>query len=399
MKRLYLISILLVLFFGCKENDYLNYFNVLNLSEKNILIGDLQLDSIILDSIETSNIGIISINDDSIVFIDYILCQVFTFDLNGIFHSRYLGHGKGPGEITAGYIESYCKLNNGNHLFISQPWDIHIFDQNWQRLHAFRIDYQVDINDIYATQNPSPEEPRLYAFEYEKFIIRSNSNNEVFLPLYSEHPNFNALSSHDYYKKGRILAQLGIEHEKITRLFGRRSPEYLNFKFAAHHSFFSYDIDANDNFHICHEIDSLIYVYCPEGILLYTYGFAGSDMNTDYQELSNFDMNELRRLYFEDRPNRGYYNEIKFINETDIMFRSYRKGGSTPYDGLQIYHKNVLIGDLEVPEGFTVTGYIPPYYYSNAFIDDINKDMSVFRFKLVGPFTMEAHLSQYINML
>jgi len=105
-------------------------------------------------------------------------------------------------------------------------------------------------------------------------------------------------------------------------------------------------------------------------------------MDTDYQEVPRRDIKKMRELYFEDRPLRGWYNEVEYFEETEILFRSYKKSGDSPYDGLQIYHKNVLIGDIDVPEDFVVKGYIEPYYYSSADIDIEKGEIKIYRFKL-----------------
>lgn len=374
------ILICITLFFSCK-NDHSKFFPVDNVSEKTILIESIDFDSIRLNLKESSLEGFVSIVNESIFFIDQLFCRVYTFDHNGNFQSAFLGQGKGPSEISTGYIDGYVRLSNDQNLFIGSSWDIHLFDNDWQRIKQLTMDWQAKYNDIDAIPNPSPEEPQVYTIEYEKLIMRANSKNEVFFPIYSQHPNFNPFT-YQYYEHGRILGKLNTENGKIEGLLGRRSPEYFNYSFVGHHAFFSYDIDAKNQFYISHEIDSLIYVYDAEFSPLYSFGYAGKEMDTDYKELLKYDVGEIRKLYFTNRPARGYYNEIKYIETTDILFRSYTKGKHSAVDGLQSYNGNKLIGDVDVPKGFSVTGYIEPFYYSNAFINEDTGDIYVYKFQL-----------------
>ncbi len=370
---------ILVLLFGCKvEDEYYSYFNAENISEKEILISELQLEAVVLDSVESSHVGLISIEQDSIFFIDQVLCEVFSFDINGTFHSKHLGKGRGPGEYSGGKIQAYCKLPGGSRFFLDGTLNKNIFDENWQRIEQFRTSWRRDHLD---PVNPDPTDPYLYSHEWEKLIIRPFSENEILIPIYSEHKNFNVFID-GYYQEGRIFYVFDIKNQDFVNLLGRRSPEYLNYKYIPHHSFFSYDIDSEGNFYISHEIDSLIYVYDSDFNPLYTFGISGSDMDTDYQEVPRRDIKKMRELYFEDRPLRGWYNEVEYFEETEILFRSYKKSGDSPYDGLQIYHKNVLIGDIDVPEDFVVKGYIEPYYYSSADIDVEKGEIKIYRFKL-----------------
>ncbi len=381
MKKTIFILIISTCYIGCKVDDYYRHFDADNISEKKIQIETVLLDSIILDSVNTSHVGFVSIQQDSIFFIDQILCKVFSFGYNGEAFSEHLGIGRGPGEFTHDYIETYCKLPNGDHLFIGSSFDVHLFNQNWERLKRLTMDWQSSVRDVHPV-NPSPEEHfMLYTMEYTKFIVRPTSNNEVILPIFSQHQYFNPWTKR-YYKEGRIMALLDLESGKVTKIFGRRSPEYLNFEFVGHHSFFSFDIDSNDNIYIAHEIDSLIYVYDNDHNPLYTFGFSGKNMDTGYQEFANFSMEHLMKLYNEDRPARGWYNEIEYFEDHDILFRSYKKGAHSQNDGLQIYQNNVLIGDINVPKDFTVKGYIEPYFYSGAFIDVQIGEIKLYRFEL-----------------
>jgi hypothetical protein len=85
--------------------------------------------------------------------------------------------------------------------------------------------------------------------------------------------------------------------------------------------------------------------------------------------------------YREERQKKGYYDWIEYIDETGVLFRSYKKGENSSSDGLQVYKNDVLIADLDVPKGFKVTGFIFPYYYSNEYIDEEAEKMIIYKFR------------------
>jgi len=367
---------------GCQnKNEFEDYFSVNKVCKKDILFISIELDSISLEKVESSYTGYLNIYADSIYFTDNRFCWVFVFDKEGKLQGRHLGQGRGPFEISTKFIDSFLFLTSGDKMFLGSTLDFHVFNKNWQRIRQFRINRERNDNVIDKVNNLSVDDPLLYTLDYEKLILHANSKGDIFIPIYSEHSDFNGFSTMDYYKEGRILAKLDIESGSIQELLGRRSPEYLKYRYLGHHSFFSFDISNNDFFYISHEIDSTIYVYNNDFEIQYAFGCSGKEMDTDYQECKRFDRIEIQRLYFNDRPKRGYYNNISLFDEKELLFRSYKKSISSLYDGLQIYKNMTLIADVNVPKDFSVIGYIDPFFYSGI-IDEDNETITVYRFKL-----------------
>lgn len=377
------ILISLIILTGCSHKEKItSFFPEINKSERAIQIDTLVIDTIRLEKIQFSSDGFLQIYSNYLTLFDKRFGLVYDFDITGKLAAKYLGQGRGPGEINSGYIEGHTLLKNGIHVFIGSSWDIHLLDKNWKYIKRFTMDWNSSTKNIETITNPDPHEPILYTLDYANLKLVPDSKNNLYLPIYSEHPYFNGLISREYYEEGRILLKLDLSSGKVTELLGRRSQEYLKYKFLPQHATFSFDIDINDYFYISHEIDSLIYVYDRRFHPLYSFGFKGKNMNTDYTELSEFDAKKFRRLYFEDRPKKGYYKDIYVCKEADLIFRSYSRGIYSPFDGLQIYKSNILIGDVDVPKGFKVAGYIPPYFYSDIFLDENLIGISVMRFKL-----------------
>jgi hypothetical protein len=385
IKRLHYIFILIWIFKSCqKENNYENYFKTGVSNETNLTLDKIKFDTINLKSIESSYTGSIEYIKDSIVFIDSRFCWAFIFNLSGELVEKKLGQGRGPNELNTSFIDGYCFLENGKKIFIGSSNDIHIYDKNWNRIRQSNINWNGTTE--YGTahkniKNPSPDEPSVYTLEYANLKLNSYDNS-VFMPLYSEHPNFNGLIGYKYYKEGNILAELDLNDSKIKRLFGRRTPELLNYKYLMHHSMFRFDIDKNYNFYLSHEIDPLIYVYDKDYSIQYAFGCEGTEMDTSYTELEKFDRKKYPQLFFEDRPKKGYYTSIKIFEKQNLVFRSYTKGTNKNYDGLQIYRNRVLIADVEVPKGLEIKEFIYPYFYSNALIDEEKENIKILKFKI-----------------
>ncbi|OPZ57825.1 MAG: hypothetical protein BWY89_00394 [Bacteroidetes bacterium ADurb.BinA012] len=380
--RLILMVALSAVLSGCMQNEE-KAFPDKNFSKRSISIDAISLDTVVLDKIEYSFDGILQIYSDNLSFIDKNYGLIYNFDTSGKLISKDLGKGRGPGEIESGYIEGHTVLQNGEHVFIGSSSDVHILDKDWKYVKRLTMDWHFSTPDAGSVPNPDPAEPIVYTLDYANFKVLSDSKNNAYMPIYSENPYFNGMMSESYYKNGRILLKMDLSDGYVVDLFGRRSPEYLKYRFLPQHATFYFDIDKSDRFYISHEIDSLIYVYDHDFKPLYSFGNKGIDMNTEYTELSEFDAKKFRKLFFEDKPQRGYYKDIiLFEDMDDLLFRSYSKGYHTPYDGLQIYRDKTLIADLDVPKGFKVIGYLPPFFYSDLFYDEDLDELSVLRFRL-----------------
>lgn len=375
-----------VLNYSCNSpgNEFNSFFSGINKSEKHILINELHIDTLYLETANFSYDGFLQIYSEYLSLIDKRFGLIINFDTTGKLVSRNLGQGRGPGEIDVGYLEGHTMLKNGDHLFIGSSVDVHVLNRDWKYSKRFLIDWHQSVPSVENNPNPDPGDYSIYTLDYQNFKIVTDSRNNAYLPVYSEHPYFNGMLNDAYYKEGRILLKLDLSTGEVVGLIGRRSPEYLKYKYLPHHATFYFDIDNEDKFYISHEIDSLIYVYDRNFKLLYTFGFKGKEMNTNYTELESFDIKKFRKLYFEDRPGKGFYKDVKVINEpADLLFRSYSKGSHKNYDGLQIYLRNTLIGDVNVPKGFKVVGFINPYFYSDVILNEDLSETCVYRFRLL----------------
>ncbi|MDO5979426.1 hypothetical protein [Flavivirga spongiicola] len=391
----YYYTVLSILFclLSCNSDSskpFEDFFNTTVSTEKELGYA-VEIEKIALDHIESSSyIGEIGYLKDNIAFVDYRFCWVFLFDYEGNLIDKKIGHGKGPNELFIGRISGFSFLSNGQSLFHEASNRVFVFDNNWKKIKETRINWKGSqkYGKARNIKRPSAKEPIIYSPDFGNLKFK-NFNKKCYFPIYSEHSNFNGLmGGYKYYKEGRILAELDLSNYSdinILRLLGRRTPELLNYSYLPHHSTFNFDIDSKGFFYIAHEIDSLIYVYDHDFNIKYAFGVEGENMDTNYKELKKHDVKKFRELFFNDRPKRGYYSDIKVFESNDqnlLVFRSYRKSISSAYDGLQIYKNKKLIVDTEVPKGFEVKYYKNGFYYSNGTIEEEEEKISFYKLKL-----------------
>ncbi|HET8860116.1 hypothetical protein [Marivirga sp.] len=351
---------------------------------KNIKIDSIYIEEVMLPNISTSFSGTFEIFDNKINFVDQRFGWVYEFNPNGKLVNRHLGQGAGPNEINTAYLDGYVNLKSGNHLFLGSTFDVHVHsDSSFERIKSYTFSWEgaQDVNKVRTSSSPDVNQFALYTLDYQNLIIREDQNGNVYLPIYGETQYFNGINSDFYYDKGHILARLNLKSGRIDKLLGKRSPQYLEQKYLPHHSFFSYDIDENNYFYVSHEIDSLIFKYDQNFDLVSVFGSKGRNMATDYITMKQFDSKLFKDLYFNKRPQLGWYSYLEFVDDVGLLFRSYTKGKHSDYDGLQIFEDETLIGDVQVPKSFRVKGYIEPYVYGELKTNDDSK-LNLYRFKL-----------------
>ena len=345
-------------------------------SKAQISMDSLRCEAIRLDSISTSSFSESTITpDNDIVFIDKNFCKVSVFDTTGHFKRDYLGLGGAPHETQIGRIAAQTILSDGRLVLLGHNLDFHLFK-----------DYICDSIFI-LNRNCSDQtlegDSKTYTNQYNDMVCRSYKNN-IYLNVYAEHPEFNYLEhTEKYLQECRHLWEIDLNQQKDTRLLAKGYPQSYH-KDPKKHVIFTgtcYDIDNKGNFYINYDTDPSIYVYDYDFNPIATYGLEGKNMNTDYLYIDNY--KECRKNYRSERETKGYYYWIEYVDETGLLFRSYKKQSGT-LDGLQIYKEGIMIADINVPKGLRVMGYIAPYYYSYIIPQLAENDDSLilYRFKM-----------------
>ena len=140
-----------------------------------------------------------------------------------------------------------------------------------------------------------------------------------------------------------------------------------------------FDVADNCDFYVTYQADSLIYCYDEAYRPVACFGVEGTGMYKEYREFAT--KKETYENAREEISSRGFYNWLEWVDETGVLFRSYQRGVGADGVGLQIYRVGVLVGDVDVPKGLRVAGYVAPYYYSYVMPDEDREVLYVYRFK------------------
>jgi len=397
LNSIILIMCLPLLWSSCSKSDEgmtsLDIFNIEPIGEKDIQFDELQMDTLRLDRIESSHVGFISISNDSIRFIDERFGWMFVFDKNGVLHHRHLGQGQGPKEIPMAGIQFYSPTIGRGHIFIGSSFDYYIYNSDYERTKQEIIRWQRDVPMEELQRNPDPQQQRSYNLGYDIGNIMVTSTH-VYLPLISAPPPFSAFNftTDLFAEEARVLAKMNIETGEVENIMGRLSPIFAEELNIRHFSFFHNTLIDNSTLAISYMPDSLIYLTDLDFNVQSAFGFSGENMDLNYRIFPSVGNEEtIQNFFYEEFNNRGYYTSLTYIKDRDLFFRGYRKGGESTTDGLQVYRGNTLIADVDVPKlfdefvlgrHFEVIGYIEPWFYSNAFIDEMAEEIIVYRFRI-----------------
>ena len=334
----------------------------------------MELEPFSLDSVESSYMGYLEMDQDTIYQIDEKFCWVFRFTKEGKLIDRSLGLGAGPKEYNTGSIDGYCRLADDYWLFVDSGDGCTFFTNTFERKDRLQI-----IRGG-SREDKSYSNPAIYTKDYGHFIMRQMGDYAYF----NVHAAEGMLSDfmfepETYYRNVHVLMKLDLKSGKIENLLGGYPPFYYEKRLYLFQQV-SFDIDLQkEQFMVSYDADSLIYCYDKDYNPLYSFGWQGKDMNTDY---CNYPTMVLAKQRDKIRAKYSYYHDIKYIKELDLLFRPYTKKQEVDCDGLQIYRGQTLIADVAVPKGMVVLGYSAPYVYATTGMDGIRESVDMFRFKL-----------------
>lgn len=380
MKGIRFFFLLLISIESCSKHDSIDMFpepefSVRTINNKNYVIDTLYLDSV-LNTTFDGNIGVYK---DKIYFIDKLFCTINFFDTTGMLTLTTLGHGRGPMETTIGQIYTHVFLDDGSLCLQGVSDDVHIFNTRFEfeldkSYRKRRIRYNIGDKIGY-------DQFELYSMGYP--LVCRSYKKSVFTNNRSEDPTFNYFYTPNIFvEEFRNITEQRLDKKATGRLLGKGMPESYRGTSKTHYIFSStfFDIDRNGNFYVTYMADSLIYVYDKDYLPKYSFGFEGVSMDKDYIPI--IDVNDIHTIGIAQYNTKGFYTWLEYIDELDLLLRSYSKGKHELVDGLQIYNGRTLVGDINVPKGFKPIGYIEPYIYSDAFVDDDKWNIFVCRIKV-----------------
>ena len=363
MKHLSIYILLFLAVISCRRNDIssLEYYrDVPDLSRlvdsSDSMISGISLTPVKVDSVETSFVGFFWIDRDTLYFSDDYYNYIFKLRTDGSVIRRLVGRGQGPNEVA--HFSYSIPIHDGYYLYSESNSVAYQFDKEWNKIGFERVRWTGKNGEGKRRVNrPKPDE----AIFYTPFLminegIQQWDSKHVAMNVSTELNNLNGFDgSGRYYKYVRTLALINIETSELDGIFGRRPPIYIekaNIPSMDHMEYVVVDDMVLASFYP----DSTIYMLdrvndCAIG----KFGRQGRDMNTNYIRTRTIEEGLEREDM--DWEIFGYYDYIKYDKKRELLFRGYKRGDHTEYDGLQIYKKYALIGDIDVPKGFKIIGY------------------------------------------
>lgn len=341
-----------------------------------IAYRNVALDRIVLDTVNCSYEGLSGILENgNIYYIDKYFSYLYEFSPEGRLIERRLGVGRGPKETIIQHIDINAFSKNGELALLGSNVNFDVFDNTYQAQARFVVPYDPTTTDR--------ERFEMYSYARDNFSCRMYEDI-IYIGMISY-----VRSSFNYFSHGTDFLQNSFHigrvdwKKKITMpmmlkghpdMYFNDSDKYYEFRCV------NFDIDRDGNFYVNFEADSMIYKYTLDQRPLVAFGHAGRNMDMNYMPIASLE--QVNRDLGKNRLKKGYYGTVEYIDATGYLFRSYLKGADAATDGLQIYKDGVLVGDVDVPKGFRVTGYNAPYYYSQVFEDEEAEKLTVYRFRL-----------------
>ena len=99
-------------------------------SETRILYDKIEVNSVVLDAIETSGVALLMLGVQELKVLDQDFGKIFVFDHTGRLKRTELGAGQGPGELPGG-LAMFLATNPNNpdvNYLIGGSYDVYEFD-------------------------------------------------------------------------------------------------------------------------------------------------------------------------------------------------------------------------------------------------------------------------------
>jgi hypothetical protein len=356
-------------------------------SETRILYDKIEVNSVVLDAIETSGVALLMLGVQELKVLDQDFGKIFVFDHTGRLKRTELGAGQGPGELPGG-LAMFLATNPNNpdvNYLIGGSYDVYEFDGEWQRQRFTRIRWIHRKPVEVLGKNPDPTDHRSYDLGYYVNRRLGATSTHLYLTLISGYPldtEFNS-TTHLFANQARVLGRMRLSDGQVDTILGRLSPIYAADERYRTFDFFHPEILSDEMMLITYMPDSLIYTIDLPFTVTGAFGRSGRDMNLDYQAFpESREEEDLRAHLIQEFESRGFYTSLRHIKERGLVFRTYTRGSHSPNDGLQIYQSQVLIADVDVPKGFKIAGYAEPYFYSEPMYDKDSDRFTIHSFAL-----------------
>lgn len=365
--------IFILLMAGCSRHEQ-KWSSIVSPIQENIRFDSVQLKRIALDSVYCSGEGFSGFTGaDKICFFDSYYGYLFSFNLDGTFYERKYGVGNGPKEVLIDNPFGFYLDRDGSMALLGNGLDVELHPSEGKSEY-FIINYRPEekgSSSSYSTYTHSimPD-------------AHMRKGREVLYALFCENPVFNMLNSpQKYLKEAYHIAVVDTKTHEAS-LIVKGFPEIYSkdphrmFSF----SYVRYDyVPERDQIILGFEATPELYVCNATGKPLRVFGAPGRNMDQEYLPVRSFDPDEVKN-HRKNRNTKGYYSTITVDGKW--VFRSYKKGGNSPIDGLQIYEDEILVADLDVPKDFSVIGVHGNTVISNIQFDEETERLYCYEFEL-----------------
>ncbi|WP_339754745.1 hypothetical protein [Algoriphagus aquimarinus] len=380
----YIIYLLLFLSIGCSQQktDALSEVATSELPQ-NIVIQNLELEQVSFNYEGFVGKGSVELEGDKLLFLDRLSMQVLEFDQEGGFLGISISNGDGPSEIPK--FQIYASAEDKRYFMDGYAISEYNEANELSRRKLIDFYHNSDMKDIES--NPRFDDAGIYEVKYwaNQLEVR---DGYAYTKIESSNPGFNFVMHKEYYEKAPLYGKVDLSTGKVVELLGKRPAIYQNYNNIPHFDYYFHDF-LDSEIYISFEPDSLIYILNEDFEVQEAFGNKGIGMDQSYREVSTVeDWEDYWRI---NQTQKGFYKYIKVIPEDELVFRTYTTGNPDPNSfelgtnpqRLQIYHQKRLIGDVEVPNFFSVIGKIGDYYYADGSLDNPdNEELVVYKFKL-----------------
>lgn len=380
----HIFYLLLFLSIGCSQQktDELSNIETSQLS-KNIVIQNLELEQVSFNYEGFVGKGSVEIEMDKLLFLDRLSMQVLEFDQEGNFLGIPIANGEGPAEIPK--FQIYARAEGNRYFMDGYAISEYNGANELSRRKLIDFYHNSDMKDIES--NPRFDDAGIYEVKYWANQIEVR-DGYLYTKIESTNPGFNFVMHREYYEKAPLYGKVDLSTGKVVELLGKRPAIYQNYNHFPHFDYYFHDF-LEEEIYISFEPDSLIYILNEDFEVQEAFGNKGVGMDQSYREVSTVeDWEDYWRI---NQTQKGFYKYIKVIPEDELVFRTYTTGNLDPNSfelgtnpqRMQIYLQKRLIGDVEVPNFFSVIGKIGDYYYADGSLDNPdNEEIVVYKFKL-----------------
>lgn len=372
MRYTYLLFCLSLIALSCSRNDKAVWMTCPQ-TDSDITIEKIDIQKTILDSVYTSYSGYSGLFGDKLYFYDKFFAYLYQFDIDGKLAGKKLGLGRGPGEIPIKNALLCAIADNGDICVSGAALDFAKYSSSSQKTEYIRLSYEADMNTV----NPDNfMNYSLNAYNCQALL----KGDELYVNVFIEHPHYNPFNGADGFIENACRIGVINLKNKTTRMTVKGFPAIYHKDSKKYNTFDMVNFTGDKSGLLVNfEADSTIYRCNIEGYPKQAFGRSGRGMDNDYKPIYGI-TDESVANYPVNRSEKGSYG--KLAAHGDFVLRSYTRGISTQSDGLQIYDKDILVADLDVPKGFKPAGIIGNKVISEIIADDESGVLYFYSFEL-----------------